>query len=558
MGSKRSTVAVLGGGVGGLTAAHELAERGFDVTVYEAKSRLGGKASSFRCESREAGHSLPAEHGFRFFPGFYRNLRDTFSRIPTPDGHTVADNLVPTEETFITSISGTEHRKPTQTPTSIEGWIAAIRPTGERLSIAEINYFQRRLLMILTSGRLRRERDLEHVSMWEFLDADAQSQAYRDHLVEITTDLVAMKPQVASARTIGQIYLQLQLDQMDPSRPGESVLNGPTSEAWIEPWVGHLRSLDVHFRTNSRVTAMESDGQRVTGVSIDGPDGSTVVTADHYVAAVPVEVMADLVTPTLERAAPSLAGVKRLETAWMNGIQFYLTEDVSLTRGHQAYSDSPWALTSISQGQFWKNGPFDIEECSGGSVRGILSVIISDWNTPGVVYDRPARECSREQIKTEVWTQLTDHLNHGEKRLTEEMVYDWILDPAIVRDDDGGHLINESPLLINTVGSLRHRPPAETEAPNLVLAADYVRTETDMTTMESANEAGRRAVRAILRRSDRNVPPPDVWGLDEPSIFEPLKRQDNLMYKLGAPHPAEVERGIRSVVRTLVRGPDHG
>ena len=31
------TVAVLGGGVAGLTAAHELAERGFAVTVYEAR-----------------------------------------------------------------------------------------------------------------------------------------------------------------------------------------------------------------------------------------------------------------------------------------------------------------------------------------------------------------------------------------------------------------------------------------------------------------------------------------------------------------------------------------
>ena len=34
-------VAVLGGGVAGLTAAHELAERGFEVTVYEARDRLG-------------------------------------------------------------------------------------------------------------------------------------------------------------------------------------------------------------------------------------------------------------------------------------------------------------------------------------------------------------------------------------------------------------------------------------------------------------------------------------------------------------------------------------
>ena len=34
---RRPTVAVLGAGIAGLTAAHELAQRGFDVTVYEPR-----------------------------------------------------------------------------------------------------------------------------------------------------------------------------------------------------------------------------------------------------------------------------------------------------------------------------------------------------------------------------------------------------------------------------------------------------------------------------------------------------------------------------------------
>jgi protoporphyrinogen oxidase len=41
------TVAVLGGGVAGLSAAHELVERGFSVTVYERSARFGGKARSY-------------------------------------------------------------------------------------------------------------------------------------------------------------------------------------------------------------------------------------------------------------------------------------------------------------------------------------------------------------------------------------------------------------------------------------------------------------------------------------------------------------------------------
>jgi uncharacterized protein with NAD-binding domain and iron-sulfur cluster len=40
-------VIVIGGGVGGLSAAHELASRGgFEVVVYEQRSVAGGKARS--------------------------------------------------------------------------------------------------------------------------------------------------------------------------------------------------------------------------------------------------------------------------------------------------------------------------------------------------------------------------------------------------------------------------------------------------------------------------------------------------------------------------------
>ena len=39
-------VAVIGGGVAGLSAAHELAERGFEVSVYEARSSINDKAKS--------------------------------------------------------------------------------------------------------------------------------------------------------------------------------------------------------------------------------------------------------------------------------------------------------------------------------------------------------------------------------------------------------------------------------------------------------------------------------------------------------------------------------
>ena len=62
----QQTVAILGGGVAGLSAAHELAERGFKVHVYERKTALGGKARSLSVpNSGTSGRlPLPGEHGF--------------------------------------------------------------------------------------------------------------------------------------------------------------------------------------------------------------------------------------------------------------------------------------------------------------------------------------------------------------------------------------------------------------------------------------------------------------------------------------------------------------
>ncbi|MGQ3412691.1 hydroxysqualene dehydroxylase [Natrinema sp. LN54] len=534
-------VVVLGGGIGGLSAAHELAERGFNVTVFEANDRFGGKARSMPIADEP--DALHGEHGFRFFPAFYRHVIDTMERIPDGTG-TVADNLVETEATLIASSTGPSRIAETRTPDTVRGWLEALRPAfAEDLPREDVRFLLERLLYLLTACEDRREGELDDVSWWAFIDAEHRSQEFRDRLAYATQALVALRPQVGSARTVGAIYLQLLFGQLDPASPTERVLNAPTTEAWIEPWVDHLERLGVEFRPNTPARGLEFDGRRVTGAAL--ADGRTVA-ADDYVLAVPVEVAPEFVTPELGRAAPELARIDRLETAWMNGIQFYLTEDVELTRGHQVYTDSPWALTSISQRQFWTG--YDLENRGPDAVEGVLSVIASDWDTPGIHHEKPARACTREEIAEEIWAQLTVHLNGPDDRLTDDMLVEWFLDPSIIETAAG--VENRSPLLINTVGSLRNRPPADVGVRNLALASDYVRTNSDLASMESAAEAGRRAANAVFERHgvrDRAA----IWDLEEPAVFEPLKRQDRLRYRLGLPHPAEVTQSLRGVTRRL-------
>lgn len=336
---------------------------------------------------------------------------------------------------------------------------------------------------------------------------------------------------------------------LDPRLAAERILDGPTSEVWIDPWRRYLETRGVAFHLEAPVRELHVEDGRLVAASVEGPNGRERVTADRFVLAVPVEAARALFTDEIHSFAPELAGLDELDTAWMNGCQFYLREDVPLSRGHQLYVDSPWALTSVSQAQFWD---VDLRKRSGGEVGGVLSVIVSDWETPGVVFGKPARACTPEEIREEVWTQLTDHLNrNGTARLTEDVVVDWFLDPSITESTEGEGVENDAPLLVNTVGSLKHRPPADPGFPGLYLAADYVRTHTDLASMEAANEAARRAVNAILDDAGSDADRCMVEPLAEPAVLAPLKAHDELNYRLGLPHPGRVRRGVGARVREL-------
>ncbi|MFB6318328.1 FAD-dependent oxidoreductase [Saccharicrinis sp. FJH54] len=555
-------VIVLGGGVAGMSAAHELIERGFEVEVYE-KHRIypGGKARSINVPGTNKPNPelyLPGEHGFRFFPGFYKHVTDTMKRIPFKNNSAgVYDNLSDVTRVGLLRSGKAPIMATVNFPRSLSDLKALIHSmhANTGLTSEEKTFFAHKVWQLMTSCYDRRLNEYEKLGWWDFLEADRFSKTYQALLVQgLTRTLVAANAKKASTKTGGDIFLQLLFNMSNPGVNTDRVLNGPTNDVWINPWLDYLKSKGVTYNFNWSAVALDMKDGKISGAWVEtykkGVPQKKLVTGDYYILATPVEVASGLLSPEMLKADPTLEGVQKLapSVAWMNGMQFYLSEEIDIVHGHCIYSDSPWAITSISQLQFWND--FDMTDRYDGKVKTILSIDISDWETDGILeFDitdpktgktkkgkKPARDCTYTEIMKDVWAQLKQSLNvDGKEVLKDDQILHWYIDHDITvehhKDDT-----NKEPLLVNTINSWDLRPEAYTRIPNFFLASDYVRTFTDLATMEGANEAARRAVNAILEATDSTAELCKVWNLHEPDILSHLRNRDQKRYNQGLPY----------------------
>ena len=591
---------------------------------------------------------LPGEHGYRFFPAFYRHLYDTMRRTPILE--TVEKSAFSQEQERAVSVSKPEAARYVESPRTVydnlqptsrhvlafaQNQRPAVLSRARPKSLEEIREYLRllygsaseggfgtnpresmrftlKLLKYLTTGPSRR-KDLETKSWWDFVEGDTYSESVRTLIERWPEALVAMDAKRADARTHGNAFVQLVLDNVSASGYRDGTLRGPTSEAWLSHWRRYLEAQGVEFIHGELVKfthMVDREGQthpwpvvrcyepRYSNSVDDVPlmPGYFVLAASAPRAQALAKSFRDVCrkmpdfAPDDESDMQSTANLKLGNPTHANpdgdlrhfaGIQFYFAEDIFWVDGHVYYPDSPWGLTSISQARFWEDRT-DWEH----GYRGILSAIIGKWDAPGqFTTDKQAWKCSPLELATEVWTQIKNSVAsraRGARRtrpgtLVADRQLDQLPDPLYFHLDDSlqwdekeQRYNNAQPFHIASHTGWSTRPGDPREGYRVehgwVVCGMFTKTFTRAPCMEAANESGRHAVNAILAHQDGTEPgcrplrgtrcqvfDPEEYEVDDVRWFKDL---DEKLAARGLPHFMDILDVDRYADTVLTGGPD--
>jgi uncharacterized protein with NAD-binding domain and iron-sulfur cluster len=196
------------------------------------------------------------------------------ARIPYQGG-SVAQNLVDTTELKIASFDRSSLILPAEFPhnsddlkTDLFAVVAALSGRAG-VPLDEGIFFATKMWQFLTSCEERRLVEYERTNWWDFIEAGSRSASYQKFFGNgITRSLVAAKARRASTKTIGDIFMQIVFELLLPGVAADRVLNGPTSDVWINPWLQYLQKQGVTYHMNAEVRAIKCEHGMVRSATV--------------------------------------------------------------------------------------------------------------------------------------------------------------------------------------------------------------------------------------------------------------------------------------------------
>jgi len=446
------TVAVIGAGLAGITAAVRLGQRGFRVALFDKNEYLGGKVGSWR-ETLKDGFNAQVDHGFHAFFRHYYNLNAFLEeagvrphlksvgqyQIRTQDGRSLAfdeGRSVPALNLLALAKRGLYRLRD-----------VAFGPAGKELEA------------FLRYDRAQTFSGYDQVSFEEFAQRARLPKDLRTVFTTFARAFFAEDHELSAAELIKSFHFYylshdrgLVYDHLD----------GRYDEVLLTPLERFLQASGAAIRLGQATQSVRRGAQG--GFEVDGEP------FDHVVIACDVEAARRLALPLAETEKPELARQLKAMHAGRRYAVLRLWLDVPSGEGHAVFVSTERTGELDSVTFVHRTDP----ECAawakaqGGSVLELHSYAVSDASPDDAA----------------VRSGLLDGLHHHFPELRRARIVHEHL--QVRRDFTALH-----------VGMANDRPGVETGIPGLCLAGDWVALPAPAMLMEAACLSGALAANVL-------------------------------------------------------------
>jgi uncharacterized protein with NAD-binding domain and iron-sulfur cluster len=525
------SIVIFGAGIAGLSAAHELVQLGYTVSVYEAIDQPGG----FFRSSRFGKDNMPSEYSWHGMGPWYHNAFDVMQQIPFNEKGSIYDLALSRPVDFGIFPDTDKARFYDEGLKSI--------PKMFRMNTWEfIKWFYVMLKTWTSNNRSKIDYDkLNAAQAWKPFLKDKANKTWRSCFgpwigsdwskVSLHTTGTFFKKQLTT-----KAEHRHKADQNGPAwtqgtGAGWLLFAGPSSEYWFNPWVSYLKEKGVLFYFKKALTKLEFDGTTITSAYC----GEEIIQGDIYILAINPFIAADILSasPALESKEelklfkPLVQGGPHIQVSF----RLAFSEELKFPRKRTAVviSDSEFNLTLFAEEQVW-----DKEVDLGRNIKSLWTGTSCISSVPGRIYHKPVNICSKEEFVEEVKAQifscgaldeLIKEANHGRglkefSLLKVEVWHEWEFSSEGIK--------SLQPKWVNSTKTQAYLPAQKTTVPNLYLAGAHTRTQAQVWSIEGAVESGRRAAKAIDDRVE-------VLDQYQPLWISSLSKIDDILYTIKAP-----------------------
>lgn len=594
-------IVIFGAGLTGLTVAHELIEKGFQVDIYEKDDTAGGMAKSIRDE-----HNVPSEHSWRGYGPFYKNAFEIMKRIPIdfdcntlesfdeftieevskhntendawiyykgfvynisdyiskhPGGNIIVNSFGKNLEDVWNKFNVNWHNKNSKVLKQLEKYkIGKIVETLNKSPTVYDNLNNNKLNFNLFFDDFRKNPKytfidylfLSYIFLKFFVSNKRRKHYYKIPIEKSLKKFLSnngynrffnylsgpgfgFDKNTASIGHFG-VFIEQNITNSNPWQ----VMNQPTNEAWIDPWVNYLKSLGVNFHFNHKLNKLNIINNKIQSVDIENNNNINTLSFDEYFICInPFVFEKILINSNLNEMANNY---KKLNTI-NNQISFRFGFDKKINFNKDdafVMLDSPYNITFYPQDIHWCQ---NIKLGMNDNIKSLWSgTLILTYNN-GVIFNKSATQLSKKQLLKEIKTQIfnsksfNDYIKKYNHDLEYNIIYEEIY-PEWKETIDG--LISDNKKWVNNFFNESYRPRMELNPlfNNLYIAGSHTNTSINIWSMESAIESGKYVSNQLLKKYKKKL---TYYHKHSPSILlKPFQIIDDILYLIRFPNLIDI------------------